>query len=456
MKLLRNVLGVLIVSLLALSACKKDTYSLGDLPAKADLKFEIIQDKSVDAGGNTIILINKTPGIVPIWDYGTGKSNRERDTIHIAFQGNYTIKFAAMAGAGIVEADPVNISVTQDNLNYVSDPMWFDLTGGPGKEKTWVLDLGGHGIFDGPVYYYAPAMTWVNFHNDTADQWWAPAWKDNTWIIPEADKASTMTFSLIGGPYMKTHKVTEGVNESGTFFLNADGKTLTTSGATILRSKDFIANAANWNTNLVILTLTENQLQVGVRRTNSEGDCLYVWNFISKTYADGYVPPPSGPKLPDEGYAPQFGAGELLTMITGPTGFQSWQLDAAGNPIDWIGAGNGWTADAKSSWDWGWNQAWDDIARNSWIRFEKNGMKYFRNQNGALSSGTFSVNEATNEVTLINNKLIENTASSLSPASSTFKVVKAFPGEAASRGIWFGTAYVAEKDEWFVFHYTMQ
>lgn len=456
MKSIKSVLCFLALSLVWLSACKKETYSLGDLPTKSDLKFDIIQDKNLDPGGNTVILVNKTPGVIPIWDYGTGKSNRDRDTIRIAFKGDYSIKFSAMAGGGIVDADPVAISVTQDNLNYVSDPMWFDLTGGPGKEKTWILDYGGKGLFDGPVYYYAPATTWTNFHNGTAELWWAPAWKDNTWIIPEADKASTITFSLIGGPFVKTHKVGEGVNESGTYFMNTDGKTISTSGATILRSKDFIANASNWNNNLVILSLTANQLQIGVRRTNSEGDCLYVWNFISKTYADNYVPPPSGPKLPDEGYDPKFADGELLSLLTGSTGFQSWQIDAAGNPVDWVGAGNGWTTGASSSWDWGWNQAWDDIARNSWIRFEKTGQKYFRNQNGVVTSGTFTINQATNEVTLVNNMLIQNAGHFMSPTSTTFKVVKAYPGEAAAKGIWLGTSYVAEKDEWFVFHYTMQ
>lgn len=304
MKLLKYLSWSLFIGLFLLNSCKKESFDLGALPSKSDLKFEVQQDLQTDPGGNTVILINKTPGVMASWDYGTGKSSRDRDTIKFAFKGDYTIKFTALAGGGIVDADPITIKVTADNLNYVQDEMWFNLTGGPGKEKTWILDFGGHGIFDGTVYYYAPATTWANFQNGTAELWWAPAWKDNTWIIPESDKASTMTFSLIGGPFLKTHKVGEGKDESGTYSLNTDGKTISTSGATILRSAGFIANAANWNSNLVILSLTENQLQIGVRRTNSEGDCLYVWNFISKTYADNYVPPPTGPKLPDEGYAP--------------------------------------------------------------------------------------------------------------------------------------------------------
>ncbi|RYY37835.1 MAG: hypothetical protein EOP46_01235 [Sphingobacteriaceae bacterium] len=440
---------------MAIVGCKKDTYNLSERLDKSQVKFEVVQDLETDPGGNTVILINKTPQTIAMWDYGTGKSNRDRDTIRFAFAGDYVIKFSAETGGGVVEMDPVTVKVTADNLSYVDDPLWNFLTGGVGQEKTWILDYGDHGIFDGPVSYYEPLTNWQQMQDGTAKLGWAPAWKDNQWIIQEADKASTMTFSLKGGPFMKTHKVTENVDESGTYFLDSDGKTITTSGATILRSQSFIANATNWNNKLVILSLTENQLQIGVRRTNSEGDYLYSWNFISKEYADNYVPPDTGPKLPDAGFDPKFEAGELLTMLTGTSG-QTWGIDGKGNAIDWIAKGNGWTKSSNDSRDWGWNASWDAVADNSWIRFEKNGMKYFRNQSGVVTTGTFSINEATNEVTLNGELLIQNPGNWMSPAVATFKVVKAFPGEADTKGIWFGTSYDVPKDEWFAFHYIIQ
>lgn len=36
---------------------------------------------------------------------------------------------------------------------------------------------------------------------------------------------------------------------------------------------------------------------------------------------------------------------------------------------------------------------------------------------------------------------------------NVIKVIKAFPNETETNGIWFGTSYDEEKDEWFVFHY---
>ena len=288
MKNLIKQLTVIILAVFIFTSCKKQEYNLDRLLDRSELKFDVIQDLTLDAGGNTVILVNNTPDAIGLWNYGTGISTKSRDTVRFAFEGEYEIKFLVSNGGGITEAEPIKIKVTQDNLNYVSDPLWINLSGGPGNEKTWVLDYGNHGIFDGPVYYYEPATTWTEFQNGTAKLGWAPAWKDNTWLISANDTASTMTFSLKGGPYFKTHKVTEGVDESGTYYLDAANKTLTTTGGTILRSQSFIANATNWNNKLVVLSLTENQLQIGVRRTNSEGDYLYVWNYVSKEYADSH------------------------------------------------------------------------------------------------------------------------------------------------------------------------
>jgi len=456
MKNFRILFLLLLAPVLFFTACQDDDHELGGMLDKSEIHFKVVQDYEADPGGNTVILINETPGTISMWDYGTGKSNREIDTVHFAFQGDYVINFSALTAGGIVEMDPTTVHVTEDNLSYVNDPLWTNLTGGPGNEKMWILDYGGHGIFDGPVYYYEPLTTWEDFQAGTAKLGWAPAYADNTWLIPEADKASTMTFSLKGGPILTTHKISEGVDEKGTFSFDAKTHTLSTTDATILRSPSFIANATNWNNKLVVLSLTENALQVGVRRTNSEGDYLYVWNFISKEYADNYVLEAPVATGPDEGFDPTFAAGELLTMLTGgPSSGHVWKLDAAGNPIDWIAGGVGWTESAASSSDWGWNSSWDAVASDSWIRFDQfGGQNYTRNQNGTTTTGTFTINEETNEITLSdNNTLLQNAASGLNPATSTLKVVKAFPADFQSKGIWFGTSYDAAKDEWFAFHY---
>ncbi|WP_230680152.1 hypothetical protein [Pontibacter sp. 172403-2] len=458
MKSFRILFLLLLAPMFLFTSCQDNDHDLGRMLDRSEIHYKVVQDLEADPGGNTVILINQTPETVSMWDYGTGKSNRMVDTVHFAFAGDYVIKFSALTAGGIVEMEPTTIHVTEDNLSYVNDPLWTNLTGGVGNEKTWVLDYGGHGIFDGPIYYYEPLTTWEDFQVGTAKLGWAPAYADNTWLIPAADTASTMTFSLKGGPILKTHKVSEGVNETGTFSFNAKEHTLSTTDATILRSPSFIANATNWNNNLVVLSLTENALQVGVRRTNSEGDYLYVWNFIPKEYADNYVPEAPVETGPDEGFDPTFAPGELLTMLTGgQSSGRVWELDVAGNPVDWIAGGKGWTTSAADSKDWGWNDTWVTAAAGAWVRFDQfGGQNYTRYQNGETTTGTFTINEETNEITLSEGgTLIQNPGHWMNPATNILKVVKAFPEEFQSKGIWFGTSYDAGKDEWLAFHYIL-
>ena len=145
----------LVVTGVSLS-CKKKDYSLANLMDKSQINMEVKQDLTVDPGGNTIYLINHTDKVEPIWDYATGKSIRRVDTVHYAFKGDYIIKRSAVTAGGIVELDPITIKVTKDNLNYVSDPLWILLTGGPGNEKTWLLDANTNGdqkFFTSPIYF---------------------------------------------------------------------------------------------------------------------------------------------------------------------------------------------------------------------------------------------------------------------------------------------------------------
>ncbi|MBC3539914.1 hypothetical protein ACFSC6_05025 [Rufibacter sediminis] len=457
MKNIKLLYYLFLVPLLWSTACQDDDQELGRMLDQSELKYKVIQDRSIDPGGNTVILINETPETVSMWDYGTGKSTRTVDTVQFAFKGEYVIKFSALTGGGVVDAAPITIQVTEDNFEYVNDPLWTYLTGGVGQEKTWILDYGKHGVFDGPLYYYEPLTKWENMKDGTAKLGWAPSYKDNSWIIPEADMASTMTFSLKGGPFFKTHKVGEGKDETGTYSFDAINHTISTNGGTILRSPSFIGNATNWNSNLVVLSLTETSMQIGVRRTNNEGDYLYVWNYISKEYADNYVPVDQGPQPPDEGFNPTFKAGELLNMLTGgPSSGRVWKLDATGNPIDWVKAGIGWTTGHAASRDWGWNNTWDEAVANSWIRFDRfGGQNYTRFQNGVQTTGTFTIDEATNEITLVGNTLLQNPASWMNPTANKLKVIKAFPTDYQTKGIWFGTSYDTAKDEWFAFHYVL-
>lgn len=434
------------------SSCSPDTYSLDAVTDKSDIQYDIVQDFSADSGGNTVIMTNKTPGVVLTWDYVTGKSSKASQTVKYAFKGDYTIKISAVTGGGIVELDPVTISVTDDNLNYVNDPLWTALSGGVGEKKSWVLDNGRYGMAPGAMSFADPSsvVEWGNF---------TPNWEPEGNAISSTDAdmhwGRYMTFSLDGGPFMTIHETNGTTIENGNYFLDINAHTLTTTGATILRPDNYIANANNWNNEIKVLTLTENQLRIAIMRTNSEGPWWYIWNFVSKEYADNYVPPVTAPVY-DEGFNPTFAPGELLTMLTGGTGAgRVWNLDGKGNPIDWIGKGKGWTTDASSSYNWGWNDDWTAVANNSWIRFDQWGGKlnYTRSQNGVVTSGIFTINTETSEINLGSETLLHSGDSWMNPTTNVIKVVKAFNTDYLQKGIWFGTSYDASKEEWFVFHY---
>ncbi len=473
MKRYNKLTMLVLLAVLTVVACKKTDYSLAGAPDKSEINMEVKQDLQVDAGGNTVYLINHTEKVEPFWNYATGTSTRRIDTIRYAFKGDYVIKRTAITGGGLVELDPITIHVTKDNLNYVSDPLWILLTGGPGNEKTWLLDANANGdqkFFTSPAYFTgqnnvastkAPdgqSVIWPQCSDASDPMCWKyePNYLNDTWVSPKQDYGF-MTFSLKGGPFLTTdHKGVAGVNtESGTYYFDVNTLTITTSNATVLGMAFTPADAGNL-LSLKVLTLTENTMQLAVKHKSKPE--YQVLNYISKQYSDNWVPPPPPAKKPDDGYNPTFAAGELVNMLTGGASSPGrfWALDVNGNPVDWIAKGNGWTTSKASSATWGWNTDWETAVNGSWIRFDLvNGQNYSRYQNGTLTTGTFTVDETKNEVTLVGNTLLQNPASWMNPTATTLKVVKGWPTDYKNKGVWFGTSYDAGKDEWLSFHYIM-
>lgn len=466
MKNIKLIVSFCLLTLVVFTSCSDDDYKLGTLPDKSEITYEVYQDLNLDPGGNTVIVKNTTPETILTWNYGTGKSNKSVDTIQYAFKGDYTIDITATTGAGLVHLDPVTISVTDDNLNYVDDPLWTALSGGVGESKTWVLDLDAEGVskyFVGPQYFYGTDNGWLDGGQDGCyveggDCWnWSPDYAGNSWLMPAADYG-TMTFSLDGGPYVTVDHLTIPARgtESGSYFLDSNAKTLTMTDATILHPESIESCVDSW-ANMRIFSLTEDALQLGVlRKSSCDGAAYLVYNFISKEYSDNWVPEDIIPEV-DEGFDPTFQPGELLQVLTGgPAAGRFWKLDGSGNPVDWLAGGIGWTTSSADSYDWGWNDAWTDTATNSWIRFDQYGgsQNYYKNQNGVETTGTFTINEDTNEITLSDaGTLIGVDGHWMSPTTSTFTVIKAVPNDFESFGLWFGTSYDEGKDEWLTFHY---
>jgi len=271
-----------------------------------------------------------------------------------------------------------------------------------------------------------------------------------------------MTFSLDGGPFMKVYNAAGVVQESGAYFLDAAAHTLSSSGATILRPVNYDANASNWNANLKVIELTKDRLRIAVFRTNTEGPWWYVWSFVSKEYADSYVPknvPDPNPPIDLNGSS----VGDLVSVSTSTS--KTWVL-SADSPFDWTDLQgtllNGWktVADYEAA-GWTGYVASDraTVIKNK-IIFESNGSVKTINSDGVEASGTYKTStDGTNIITFagINPsfKIGSSWATVGTTAQNQWKIVKTAVTGSTVTDIWFGKRDEVKK-EYMVFHFVLQ
>ncbi|MFD0990066.1 hypothetical protein ACFQ1R_08160 [Mariniflexile jejuense] len=452
-----------------ISSCQPESYSLGNILDKSDIKYDISQDFSIDPGGNTVILTNKTKGVVLTWDYGTGKSNKAVETVKYAFKGDYIIKISAVTAGGIVELDPVTITVTDDNLNYVNDPLWTNLSGGVGKSKTWLLDLNAEGVskyFAGPMFFYGTNMGWLEGGDNGcygSDCWnWNPDWKGNEWLFPNgAQNFGTMTFNLINGPFVTTNNLSTGTNESGTYFLDKDNHTLSFTNASMLHDSGNQSCVESW-TETKVFSLTENTMQLGVfRKDGCGGRVLLVFNFISKEYSDNWVPQ----DLPDPNPAIDLNGGtvdDLLSTTTTTT--KTWHL-SKDTPFNWTDLNGTFLNDWNSVADYeaaGWpgyiSADQSTVIKNK-ISFSNDGKVTTVDSNGVQKTGTYSTEQGTNIISFSNITPSFPIGSSWATVSTTsqnqWKIVKTAKTGSLVTDIWFGKRDESGKNEYMVFHFVL-
>lgn len=459
----------MIMVLFLVSSCSPDTYSLDGPTNKSDIDFSVTQDLVADPGGNTVIMKNLTPGVVLNWDYETGKSNKATEVVKYAFKGDYTIKTMAVTGGGLVELDPVTVTVTKDNLNYVNDPLWNMLSGGVGKSKTWVLDLDANGVskyFVGPMYFAGTDNGWSEGGDKGCygtDCWaWNAEWKGNQWIAAKGDYG-TMTFSLNGGPFLTTNHLMMPSygQESGTYFLDTNAKTLNTTNATILHTNEYENCVDNWKS-MKIISITENTLQLGVLRKGScDGAATLVYNFISKEYSDNWVPKAAAdpnPAIDLNGGS----VGDLLSTTTATT--KTWHL-SADSPFNWTNLSGEFLNNWNSVDDYvaaGWtgyvpaDQA--TVVKNK-ISFSNDGKITTVDSNGVTASGTYtSTTDGTNVITFKDITPSFPIGSSWATVSTTadnqWKIVKTAKTGNVVTDIWFGKRD-PNKSEYMVFHFVL-
>ena len=453
-----------------LSSCDPDSVSLGKTLDKSDIQFEIVQDFATDPGGNTVIMTNLTPEVVLTWDYGTGRSNKKVETVRYAFKGDYTIKISAITAGGIVELDPVTITVTDDNLNYVNDPLWTLLTGGVGNSKTWVIDLDAEGTlkyFVGPMYFYGTENGWLEGGDNGCygtDCWnWNADWAGNSWVFPNgAEDFGTMTFSLEGGPFVTVNNLSTGNNEEGTYFLDKDAHTLSFTNASMLHDSGNQDCVESW-TEVKVFSLTEDTMQLGVFRKDGCGGRVHlVYNFISKEYSDNWVPE----DLPDPNPPIDLDGGTVTDLIsTTTTTSKTWYL-SPDTPFNWTDLNGAFLNNWNSVEDYeaaGWpayTSADQATVVNNKITFSNNGTVSTIDSNGVEQSGTYSTTtDGTNIIQFAGitpSFPIGNSWATVATTSQNqWKIIKTGLTGSTVTDIWFGKRDETGKDEYMVFHFVL-
>lgn len=157
---MKKTIFLILGAVLAFAACEptEKREDPGPVLTREQLDFSVTQDP---AGSNTIILENNTKNTISYWDWGTGFSNKQRDTIYIPFAGTFVVKFTAFYKGGTVTDSTTFTITSNDDAFFDQDPAWKGLTGG-GAGKTWVWATdhpSGFVLGNGP-------------NNAVAPQWW--------------------------------------------------------------------------------------------------------------------------------------------------------------------------------------------------------------------------------------------------------------------------------------------
>ncbi|MCC8155081.1 MAG: hypothetical protein LIP01_13340 [Tannerellaceae bacterium] len=131
-----TLLYTLLVAMLFTTACDpvENRESLGGIIPASELKIDVY---SLEDGGNEIVLVNNTPGVGSFWDYGSGYSSRQQDTIIVPFLGDLTVSFTGISSGGTVTKTE---TIKVDKIISPVDETWNLLAGTDENGKTWVWD----------------------------------------------------------------------------------------------------------------------------------------------------------------------------------------------------------------------------------------------------------------------------------------------------------------------------
>ena len=288
--------------ILTFTACTPDEYELGSKALTSDDLVEgIAFSYTVDQETNEVSFITNDfigSEYTVCWDFsdaGNGYSQKRNNTFSIPFGGDYVVFFGIMTEGGYVKSDSIKFTINNTNGNLLTDPLWTLISGGVDQSKTWVLDLDAEGVskyFVGPIYFYGTDDSWetatnaVELANPPFDSWnWKADWPGNDWVTGGVKKDfGTMTFDLMSGAHIKVNDLDNGQNWQGTYLLDPVNHTISLTNAEILHVSAQDGNVSNWQSNLKLMSLTENTMQIAVLR--DVDPVLLVFNYITKAAYD--------------------------------------------------------------------------------------------------------------------------------------------------------------------------
>ena len=378
-----------------MGACTPDDFDLGNIDVHPDdlvegIAFKIEHDQE---NPNIVYLTSLMDSrYTPLWDHPQGRSQAHKVTLKIPFEGTYQIKFGVQTRGGIVFGEPASFTIDNFYAGFVDHEMWTFLTGGVGKQKTWIHDNGQYGMAPGEMSYADPSST-VDWDNFTPN--WEPAGghTDENGFIWDSE----MTFSLIGGAEVKVSNVfAEGTKEEqGTFMIDIDNHTLTMVNAELMHTQGWQDKTTNWSKGLKILTLNENQLRVAVLREkeiSGEDEWWLIWNFVSKEYAESYEA--LDPEPPYNGNANE----DLTTSIATS---RTWKVNLEA-PYNWAGLDgtflNVWQqGDGRPVFE-GWEPPYDqtllsNISLTMTLTGENSGQFVWIIGTGETIAGTYTIDD---------------------------------------------------------------
>jgi hypothetical protein len=329
----KYIYSLIALVMLSFAACTPDDYSMGSTGiTSADLQKGIAFTVTKDAANpNLVHLKSLLKGRTAVWKHvgvGLGHSQGDSVNLQIAFAGTYPIVYGVNTPGGTVYSDTIFVTEDKFCADFVSGDEWTYLAGGAGNSKTWVPDNGNYEMKQGFYSCFDPTAVYTDMtHDDGLNNWYA---KGKTWWEPSnsdvgitaSDLAQTMTFSLKGNAGI-TVTDASGNATTGSFTFDPTSHALNADGVEFVHGAWANGKSLSFSKNFYVLHLDKNQLMIGNLRDQAlsgEGSCWYVWNFVSKDYADNYKPAEvTEPTLPS-------GWSDLVTKQTKTD--LTWVLDA--------------------------------------------------------------------------------------------------------------------------------